>query len=458
MGNAQLGAEIANHIDLVLHQGDERGDDDGRAFRHQCRQLVAERLASACGHQYESVVAAKDAFDDLFLVPLELVETEDVLQQLVDFQVIFFCHGFLLLVFSELFRYFAIYFEKSRYCCISKDKVIAFSSYGARKFREKMKKNELIIESAAQIIENEAAAIMGLKAQMDNDFPEAVDLILENKGSLVFSGIGKSAIIAQKIVATMNSTGTTAVFMHAADAIHGDLGMVREGDIVVILSKSGETPEIKVLVPLIKLRGNKIVAIVGNRQSYLASQADLVLDATVKDEAVPGSLAPTSSTTAQLVLGDALALVLMRCRGFSATDFAKVHPGGALGKQLYLRVKDLYTRNERPEVGPDDNLTRVIIEMTSKRLGATVVTENEQIKGIITDGDLRRMLMKYPDIEQVKAEQIMTSNPKTIEEDALVVDALHKMRENSITQLPVVHEGKYLGIIHLHDILKEGIF
>ena len=321
-----------------------------------------------------------------------------------------------------------------------------------------MKKNELIIESAAQIIENEAAAIMGLKAQMDNDFPKAVDLILENKGSLVFSGIGKSAIIAQKIVATMNSTGTTAVFMHAADAIHGDLGMVREGDIVVILSKSGETPEIKVLVPLIKLRGNKIVAIVGNRQSYLASQADLVLDATVKDEAVPGSLAPTSSTTAQLVLGDALALVLMRCRGFSATDFAKVHPGGALGKQLYLRVKDLYTRNERPEVGPDDNLTRVIIEMTSKRLGATVVTENEQIKGIITDGDLRRMLMKYPDIEQVKAEQIMTSNPKTIEEDALVVDALHKMRENSITQLPVVHEGKYLGIIHLHDILKEGIF
>ena len=321
-----------------------------------------------------------------------------------------------------------------------------------------MTKNGEIIRFAYQIIENEANAIIGLKAKLDDDFAEVVALALENKGNLVFSGIGKSAIIAQKIVATMNSTGTTAVFMHAADAIHGDLGIVREGDIVVILSKSGETPEIKMLVPLIKLRGNKIVAMVGNRQSYLASQADFVLDVTVDKEAIPGSLAPTSSTTAQLVMGDALALILMRCRGFSTDDFAKFHPGGALGKQLYLRVKDLYVRNERPEVGPDDNLTRVIIEMTHKRLGATVVMKEEQLLGIITDGDLRRMLMKYPNIEQVKAAQIMTSNPKTIDEDALVVDALHKMRENSITQLPVVHEGKYLGIIPLHDILKEGIF
>ena len=321
-----------------------------------------------------------------------------------------------------------------------------------------MKKNDAIIELASKIIENEANAITRLKALLDDDFQKTVNLILKSKGNVVFSGIGKSAIIAQKIVATMNSTGTTAVFMHAADAIHGDLGIVREGDIIIILSKSGETPEIKMLVPLIKLRGNKIVAIVGNRQSYLASQADLVLDVTVDEEAIPGSLAPTSSTTAQLVMGDALALILMRCRGFSTDDFAKFHPGGALGKQLYLRVKDLYTRNERPEVGPDDNLTRVIIEMTGKRLGATVVTENEQIMGIITDGDLRRMLMKYPNIEQVKASQIMTSNPKTIEAEALVVDALHKMRENSITQLPVVNNGKYLGIIHLHDILKEGIF
>ena len=321
-----------------------------------------------------------------------------------------------------------------------------------------MTKNGEIIQFATQIIENEASAISSLKAKLDDDFAEAVALILENKGNLVFSGIGKSALIAQKIVATMNSTGTTAVFMHAADAIHGDLGIVREGDIVVILSKSGETPEIKMLVPLIKLRGNKIVAMVGNRQSYLASQADYVLDVTVDEEAIPGSLAPTSSTTAQLVMGDALALILMRCRGFSTDDFAKFHPGGALGKQLYLRVKDLYVNNERPEVGPDDNLTRVIIEMTHKRLGATVVMENERLLGIITDGDLRRMLMKYPNIEQVKASQIMTSDPKTIDTEALVVDALHKMRENSITQLPVVHEGKYLGIIHLHDILKEGIF
>ena len=283
-------------------------------------------------------------------------------------------------------------------------------------------------------------------------------MMLENKGNLVFSGIGKSAIIAQKIAATMNSTGTNAVFMHAADAIHGDLGIVREGDIVVILSKSGETPEIKVLVPLVKLRGNKIVAMVGNRNSYLAAQADFVLDVSVDEEAIPGSLAPTSSTTAQLVMGDVLALILMRCRGFSTADFAKFHPGGALGKQLYLRVKDLYVRNERPEVGPDDNLTRVIIEMTHKRLGATVVMDEGRLLGIITDGDLRRMLLKYPDIEHVKASQIMTSNPKTIDEEALVVVALHKMRENSITQLPVIHDGKYLGIIHLHDILKEGIF
>ena len=321
-----------------------------------------------------------------------------------------------------------------------------------------MRKNEEIIQLATQIIDNELSAINGVKARLDDDFAKTVDLILENKGNLVFSGVGKSAIIAQKIVATLNSTGTTAVFMHAADAIHGDLGIVREGDIVVILSKSGETPEIKVLVPLIKLRGNKIVAMVGNRQSYLASQADFILDVTVDEEAIPGSLAPTSSTTAQLVMGDALALILMRCRGFSSDDFAKFHPGGALGKQLYLRVKDLYVRNERPEVGPDDSLTQVIIEMTHKRLGAAVVTENGRLLGIITDGDLRRMLMKYPDIEQVKAAQIMTSNPKTIDEDALVVDALHKMRENSITQLPVMRDGKYLGIIHLHDILKEGIF
>lgn len=321
-----------------------------------------------------------------------------------------------------------------------------------------MQKNQDILQLAGQIIENEADAIANLRLLLDDNFSKIVQLVLESKGNLVFSGIGKSAIIAQKITATMNSTGTASVFMHAADAIHGDLGMIREGDIVVVLSKSGETPEIKVLIPLIKLRGNKIVAIVGNRQSFLAQQADFVLDVTVSNEGIPDNLAPTSSTTAQLVMGDALALTLMRCRGFSMDDFAKFHPGGALGKQLYLRVKDLYTKNEKPEVGPADNLAQVIIEMTKKRLGAAVVTGNGKLLGIITDGDLRRMLMKHPDIEKIKASEIMTPNPKTIDENALVADALHKMRQNSITQLPVVSGEAYLGVIHLHDILKEGIF
>ena len=321
-----------------------------------------------------------------------------------------------------------------------------------------MQKNQDILQLASQIIENEADAIADLRLLLDDNFSKVVQMVLESKGNLVFSGIGKSAIIAQKITATMNSTGTASVFMHAADAIHGDLGMIREGDIVFVLSKSGETPEIKVLIPLIKLRGNKIVAIVGNRQSFLAQQADYVIDVTVSNEGIPDNLAPTSSTTAQLVMGDALALTLMRCRGFSMDDFAKFHPGGALGKQLYLRVKDLYTKNEKPEVGPDDNLAQVIIEMTKKRLGAAVVTENGKLLGIITDGDLRRMLMKHPDIEKIKASEIMTPNPKTIDENALVADALHKMRQNSITQLPVVSGEAYLGVIHLHDILKEGIF
>lgn len=321
-----------------------------------------------------------------------------------------------------------------------------------------MQKNQDILQLASQIIENEADAIANLRLLLDDNFSKVVQMVLESKGNLVFSGIGKSAIIAQKITATMNSTGTASVFMHAADAIHGDLGMIREGDIVFVLSKSGETPEIKVLIPLIKLRGNKIVAIVGNRQSFLAQQADYVLDVTVSNEGIPDNLAPTSSTTAQLVMGDALALTLMRCRGFSMDDFAKFHPGGALGKQLYLRVKDLYTKNEKPEVGPDDNLAQVIIEMTKKRLGAAVVTEKGKMLGIITDGDLRRMLMKHPDIEKIKASEIMTPNPKTIDENALVADALHKMRQNSITQLPVVSGEAYLGVIHLHDILKEGIF
>ena len=321
-----------------------------------------------------------------------------------------------------------------------------------------MQKRQNIYEIALQVIENEANAVFGLKTLIDENFTEVVQKIIKNKGNLVFSGIGKSAIIAQKIAATMNSTGTASVFMHAADAIHGDLGIIRENDIVFVLSKSGETPEIKVLVPLIKLRGNIIVAIVGNRNSFLAQQSDYVLDVTVGDEAVPGNLAPTCSTTAELVMGDALAIAVMKCRGFSTEDFAKFHPGGALGKQLYLRVSDLYKRNERPEVGPDDSLTQVIIEMTQKRLGATAVVTDGRLVGIITDGDLRRMLMKHPDIERIKALEIMTPTPITIDAEALVVDALHKMRHNSITQLPVMEQNRYVGVIHLHDILKEGIF
>ena len=327
----------------------------------------------------------------------------------------------------------------------------------SRKNEEKMLSLEEIRQIAVQVIENEASAIKNLVPLLDGDFGKVVHLMLENKGNIVFSGVGKSAIIAQKITATMNSTGTSSVFMHAADAIHGDLGIIRDDDLVVLLSKSGETPEVKVLVPLIKLRGNKIIAIVGNRNSTLARQADYVLDVTVGNEGFPGNPAPTSSSTAQLVMGDALAVCLMQCRGFSTDDFAKFHPGGALGKQLYLRVKDLYVNNEKPEVKPDDSLATVIIEMTKKMLGAAIVTENGRIAGIITDGDLRRMLLKHPDIDSVKAAEIMTPNPKTIDENDLVADALQLMRHNSITQLPVLSQGNYVGVIHLHDILKEGV-
>lgn len=310
---------------------------------------------------------------------------------------------------------------------------------------------------AIQVFDNEAESILGLKKKITSDFSKSVDLIMSSAGNVIISGVGKSAIIAQKIVATLNSTGTTSIFMHAADAIHGDLGVVGKNDIVVIVSKSGETPEIKMLVPLIKIRSNKIIAIVGNVDSYLAAQADCVLDVSVGDEADPNSLAPTSSTTAQLAMGDALAVALIKNRGFSADDFAKSHPGGALGKRLYLRVADLYVRNPKPAVGPSDDLAKVIIEISEKRLGATAVLENGTVVGIITDGDLRRMLLRHPDINKVKASDIMTSNPKCITAEALVVDALNIMRQNSITQLPVVGDGNYLGVIHLHDILKEGV-
>ncbi len=316
---------------------------------------------------------------------------------------------------------------------------------------------ENLREIALQVIDNEANSILGLKSLLTDDFEKVVELIYNSKGNVIVSGIGKSANIAQKIVATLNSTGTTAVFMHAADAIHGDLGIIRDDDVVIIVSKSGETPEIKVLIPLIKIRKNKLVAIVGNRKSYLASQADFVLDTTVPREACPNNLAPTSSTTAQLVMGDAIAVALLKMRGFTAEDFAKFHPGGALGKRLYLTVGDVCIKNGLPQVKPDDIMTQAIIEISEKMLGAAAVIGNDKLVGIVTDGDLRRMLMKHPNIEAVHVNEIMTKNPTTIDKTAHVADALNIMQSKEISVLPVMERGKYIGMIHIHDIIKEGI-
>jgi len=315
-----------------------------------------------------------------------------------------------------------------------------------------------IKEIAIRTIASEAESVSQLRNFIDGDFVKAIDAIHSCKGRLVVSGIGKSAIIAQKIVATLNSTGTPSAFMHAADAIHGDLGMVQQEDVVMIISKSGESPEIRVLLPLIKNFGNTLIAMTGNDQSLLTRQADIFLNTTVSEEACPNNLAPTSSTTAQLVMGDALAVVLMELKGFGSDDFAKFHPGGTLGKKLYLRVADLYSINEKPKVLPLQNLKEVIVEMTKKRLGVTaVVDHSDTLLGIITDGDLRRMLEKNRPIETVIAADIMTSDPKQIQPDALAVDALDLMRKHEITQLIVCDEGKYKGIIHLQDLIKEGL-
>lgn len=314
-----------------------------------------------------------------------------------------------------------------------------------------------IKEIALQVIDNEANSILGLKDLMTDDFEKVVEMIYNSTGNVIVSGIGKSANIAQKVVATLNSTGTTAVFMHAADAIHGDLGIIRDDDIVIVLSKSGETPEIKVLTPLIKIRKNKLVAIVGNTCSYLAKQADYVLDATVPCEACPNNLAPTSSTTAQLVIGDAIAVALLKMRGFTSQDFARFHPGGALGKRLYLTVGDIYPNNGLPQVAPDDIMTKAIIEISEKMLGAAAVIDNGQLVGIVTDGDLRRMLMKHPNIETVRVSDIMTKQPTTVQHATLAADALNIMQHKKISVLPVMDEGKYIGMVHIHDIIKEGI-
>nr|WP_242206323.1 KpsF/GutQ family sugar-phosphate isomerase [Aestuariivivens insulae] len=320
-----------------------------------------------------------------------------------------------------------------------------------------MSQKQSIISTAKHTIEMESQAISNLSNLVDEDFANAVTLIYQSKGRVIITGIGKSAIIASKIVATLNSTGTPAIFMHAADAIHGDLGLILEDDVVICISKSGNTPEIKVLVPLIKRAKNKMIAITGNTDSFLAQQADYVLNGYVEKEACPNNLAPTTSTTAQLVIGDALAVCLLELRGFSSRDFAKYHPGGALGKKLYLRVQDIASVNQKPKVSSDTNIKEVIVEITEKMLGVTAVVEQNKIIGIITDGDLRRMLAKADDFSQLTAKDIMSSNPKRIEADAMAVDAKNVMENNGISQLLVEEQGLYAGVIHLHDLIKEGI-
>ena len=317
--------------------------------------------------------------------------------------------------------------------------------------------SEEIITSAKQTITEEAQAIAKLIDYIDDDFTQSVQYILQSKGRVVITGIGKSAIIANKIVATMNSTGTPAIFMHAADAIHGDLGIIQQDDVVICISKSGNTPEIKVLVPLLKRGNNKLIAITSNKNSVLAQQADSVLYAYVNKEACPNNLAPTTSTTAQLVLGDALAVCLLEMKHFGSSDFAKYHPGGALGKRLYLKVSDIVSHNQKPEVSPDTDIKKVIVEISEKMLGVTAVLNNHQIIGIVTDGDIRRMLSKTDSIKGLTAKDIMSVNPKTIEVDCLAIDALHLMEKNKITQLLATKQGEYVGIIHLHNLIQEGL-
>lgn len=322
-----------------------------------------------------------------------------------------------------------------------------------------MKDFSTIIATAKNTILTESNAIANLANFIDTNFENAVKFIFQSKGRVIVTGIGKSANIATKIVATFNSTGTPAIFMHAADAIHGDLGSVLENDIVICISKSGNTPEIKVLVPLIRNYGNKIIAITGNIDSFLGKNADYTLNTFIEKEACPNNLAPTTSTTAQLVMGDALAVCLLELKGFSSSDFAKYHPGGALGKRLYLRVADLIKNNELPKVSENDSIVKVIVEISKKRLGVTAVVENNKILGIITDGDIRRMLTKSTEINHLKAKDIMSKNPKTIREDSMAIEALKRLEQNSITQILVTDiEHNYIGVVHLHDLIKEGIF
>lgn len=320
-----------------------------------------------------------------------------------------------------------------------------------------MNNKNSILNIAKKTIDLESEAIANLNNLLNDDFANTVQLIYNSKGRVIITGIGKSAIIANKIVATLNSTGTPAIFMHAADAIHGDLGLILKDDVVICISKSGNTPEIKVLVPLIKSAKNKMIAITGNVNSYLGQQADFVLNTYVEQEACPNNLAPTTSTTAQLVIGDALAVCLLELRGFSSKDFAKYHPGGALGKRLYLRVSDLSSLNQKPQVGINTNIKDIIVEITEKMLGVAAVVNDKKIVGIITDGDLRRMLSKSDSFLNFTAKDIMSTNPKRIDEDAMAIDAMEMMENHGISQLLVEKNGNYAGVVHLHDLIKEGI-
>ncbi|WP_228235466.1 SIS domain-containing protein [Allomuricauda sp. M10] len=314
-----------------------------------------------------------------------------------------------------------------------------------------------ILSIAKRTLEIESKAISNLIELLDDQFAHAVQFILESQGRVVVSGVGKSAIVASKIVATLNSTGTPAIFMHAADAIHGDLGTIQENDVVICLSKSGNTPEIKALLPLIKIGKNKLIGITGNMDSVLAKQADFVLNTFVEKEACPNNLAPTTSTSAQMAMGDALAICLLELKGFSSADFAKYHPGGALGKKLYLRVADIVVNNEKPQVDINTSVKEVIVEISSKMLGVTAVMENNEVVGIVTDGDIRRMLSKYDNISGLTAKDIMTSNPKSVDVETLAINALKLLQEKSISQLLAFDGDTYAGVVHIHNLINEGI-
>ena len=320
-----------------------------------------------------------------------------------------------------------------------------------------LRTSSIMSEIARNSIISQSNALKGVANLIDKSFAEAVQLIYNAKGRVVITGIGKSAIIAKKIVATLNSTGTSSIFMHAADAIHGDLGLVQKSDIIICISKSGDTPEIKVLVQIINKLKNKLIAITGNPKSALGSNADYILNSFVEKEVCPNNLAPTTSTTAQLVIGDALAVCLLDLRKFTKDDFAKYHPGGTLGKKLFLTVGALSNQNQLPKVNPNSKIKDVIIEISEKRLGFTAVIEKNKVIGVITDGDLRRMLSKTENISNLSAKDIMSTSPKTISTNAMAIEALKIMKSNEISQLIVEDDNKYAGVIHIHDLIREGI-